>query len=72
MDALKSYTRWAAHQVFLEDKIGSIEIGKYADIVVWDRDPLTVQTEALREMKALLTLMNGDVVHGDLAASIWE
>jgi len=72
MDALRSYTRWAAHQVFLEDKIGSIEVGKYADIVVWDRDPLTVRTEELREMKALLTLMDGDAVHGDLASGIWE
>ena len=72
LDALKSYTRWAAHQVFLEDKIGSIEVGKYADIVVWDRDPLTVSTEELKEMKALLTLMNGNAVYGDLAAPMWE
>ena len=66
-DALKSYTTWAAHQVFLEDKIGSIEAGKYADVVVWDRDPLTVSTDELRDMKALLTLMNGKVVHRDAA-----
>ena len=72
MDALRSYTRWAAHQVFLEDKIGSVEVGKYADLVVWDRDPLTVATEELKEMKALLTLMNGDAVHGDLASPMWQ
>lgn len=71
-DALRSYTRWAARQVFLEDKIGSIEVGKYADIVVWDRDPLTVPAEELKEMKALLTLMNGEPVHGDLASPIWQ
>ena len=72
MHALRSYTRWAAHQVFLEDKIGSIEVGQYADIVVWNRNPLTVQTEEVKEMKALLTLMNGDVVYGDLASPFWE
>lgn len=72
MDALRSYTRWAARQVFLEDKIGSIEVGKYADIVIWDRDPLAVTTEELKEMKALLTLMNGKVVYGDLAAPLRE
>ena len=72
MDALRSYTRWAARQVFLEDKIGSIEAGKYADLVVWDRDPLTVRTEELKEMTALLTLMNGKAVHGDLASPLWE
>ena len=62
-NALKSYTTWASRQVFLEDKIGSIETGKYADIIVWDRDPYSVPTEELKEMKALLTLMNGEVVH---------
>ncbi len=62
-DALKSYTTWAARQVFLEDKIGSIETGKYADIVVWDRDPYSVPTEELKDMKALLTLMNGEIVY---------
>ena len=66
-DALRSYTTWAAHQVFLEDKIGSIEAGKYADIVVWDRDPYSVSTEELKEMKALLTLSNGKIVHRDAA-----
>ncbi len=62
-DALKSYTTWAARQVFLEDKIGSIEAGKYADLVVWDRDPYSVPTDDLKEMKALFTLMNGEIVH---------
>jgi predicted amidohydrolase YtcJ len=62
-DALKSYTSWAARQVFLEDKIGTIETGKYADLVVWDRDPYAVPTEELKDMKALLTVMNGEIVH---------
>ena len=38
--ALRSHTIWAAHQMFLEKKIGSIEVGKYADVVVFD--PATV------------------------------
>ena len=66
-DALRSYTTWAARQVFLEDKIGSIEAGKYADIVVWDRDPYSAPTEELKEMKALLTLSDGRIVHRDAA-----
>ncbi len=65
-DALRSYTRWAARQVFLEDEIGSIEVGKYGDIVVWDRDPLTVPADEIKDMQALLTMMNGKAVHGDL------
>ena len=37
-DALRAQTMWAAHQLFLDDKIGSIEVGKYADIAVWDKN----------------------------------
>jgi len=72
MDALKSYTRWAARQVFLETKIGTVESGKYADLVVWDRNPLDIPTEEIKEMSALLTLMNGEVVHGDLSLPLWQ
>jgi hypothetical protein len=35
--ALRSYTAWAARSLFLEDRIGSIEVGKDADLAVWDR-----------------------------------
>jgi len=72
LDSIRAYTRWSARQVFLEDKIGSIEVGKYADIVVWDRDPLTVPTGELKELKAVLTLMNGNAVHGDLNSPMWK
>jgi len=60
--ALRAVTIWAAHQIFLEKKIGSIEVGKYADLAVWDRDPYTVSTAELKEMKCELTVFNGKVV----------
>ncbi len=61
--ALRAYTIWNARQLFMEDKIGSIEVGKYADIAVWDRDLLNVPVEAIKELRCELTLMNGEVVH---------
>jgi len=61
--ALRSYTMWAAHQMFLEDKVGSIEVGKYADIAVWDVDPYTAQPEAIKEMQCQVTLLEGEVVY---------
>ena len=61
--ALKAVTLWAAHQLFLEDKIGSIEVGKYADLAVWDRDLYTVPTDEIKDMKCLMTLFNGEVVY---------
>ncbi len=60
--ALKAVTIWAAHQLFLEKKIGSLEPGKYADLAVWDRDPYTVNTAQLKDMQCQLTLFNGKVV----------
>ncbi len=60
--ALKSYTIWAAHTMFLDDRVGSIEVGKDADLAVWDRDPYTVPTAALKDMKAELTLLKGKAV----------
>lgn len=61
--ALRSYTIWAAHTIFLDDRVGSIEAGKDADLAVWDRDPYAVPTAALKDLKAELTLLAGRVVH---------
>ena len=61
--ALRSYTSWAARQLFLEDKIGSIEVGKEADIAVWDRDLYRVPTDQIKEMKCELTLFSGRIVY---------
>ena len=61
--ALRAQTIWAAHQMFLDDRIGSIEPGKDADIAVWDRDPYTIPTDELRNLKCELTLLRGSVVY---------
>jgi predicted amidohydrolase YtcJ len=70
--ALKSYTIWAAHQLFLEGRIGSLEPGKDADIAVWDRDLYSVPADDIKDMKCELTLLRGNVVYRaeDSAVSI--
>jgi len=60
--ALKAVTIWAAHQLFLEDKTGSIEVGKYADLGIWDRNPYTIPTDEIKEMRCEMTVFNGDIV----------
>jgi predicted amidohydrolase YtcJ len=60
--ALRSYTAWAAHQIFLDDRIGSIEAGKDADIAVWDRNMYTVATDELKDLRCELTVFRGRVV----------
>jgi len=62
-DTLRAYTATASRQVFLEDRIGTLEPGKLADIVAWDRDLYGVPVDELKEAKAILTVMNGRVVY---------
>ena len=61
--ALRSYTIWNARQLFLEDKIGSIEVGKYADIAVWDKDLYSIPTDEIKDMECQLTLVEGKIVY---------
>ncbi len=48
--------------IFLDDRVGSIEPGKDADIAVWDRNMYAVPTDALKDLKCELTLFRGKVV----------
>jgi predicted amidohydrolase YtcJ len=61
--ALRSYTAWGARQMFLENKIGTLEVGKRADIAIWDRDLYAVPTDQIKNLKCLMTLVNGEVVY---------
>jgi predicted amidohydrolase YtcJ len=61
--ALRSFTLWAAHQMFLEQKTGSIEVGKYADIAVWDTDLYTAEPGAIKNMQCQMTLLEGKIVY---------
>ena len=60
---LRAYTAAGARQLFLEDRIGSLEPGKEADVAVWDRNPYAVPGAELKEMKCELTLFHGEVVY---------
>lgn len=57
-EALKAVTINAAWQIKKEQQIGSIEIGKLADLVVLDSDPLT-NTETIKDIKVLATFVEG-------------
>jgi predicted amidohydrolase YtcJ len=61
--ALRAYTAEGARQLFLEDRIGSLEPGKEADIAVWDRNIYSVPSSELKQMKCEMTFFHGKVVY---------
>lgn len=61
-DGLKALTLYAAWQINMEKKIGSIEPGKYADLIILNRNPLKVKPESLREIRVMKTFVNGEEV----------
>lgn len=63
MEALKLYTINAAYQSFDEYKLGSIEVGKYADMVVLGKDILTVPTETIIDIPIDMTIIEGKIVY---------
>jgi predicted amidohydrolase YtcJ len=62
-EALIAHTRSNAYLMHKEDILGSLEVGKLADIVVIDRDYMTVPVEDIRNLKSVLTMVDGRVVH---------
>ncbi len=62
-DALKAMTIWAAKSNFEEKEKGSIELGKFADFVVTDKDIMTAAPEVLYKINVLNTFIDGVKVY---------
>ena len=63
MDAIRLYTWNGAYLAKEEDRLGSIEPGKLADLIVIDRDILSLPPEELLETKVLMTIVDGKTVY---------
>jgi len=61
--ALKASTLGAAFQIRLEREVGSIEIGKLADLVVLEKNLFEVAPQDIHKTRVLMTVMNGRVTH---------
>lgn len=57
--AIKATTLTAAWQIGLEDRLGSITPGKWADLIVIDRDPRAIPPDELSEIRTLKTFVGG-------------
>jgi predicted amidohydrolase YtcJ len=60
--ALLAHTRNNAYLFFRENDIGSIQAGRFADLVVTDRDYLTVPADQIKDIKPVMTMVGGKVV----------
>lgn len=63
IQALRSYTLDAAYAAFREDRKGSIEVGKWADLTVLDKDIMTIEESQILETEVEMTIIGGEVVY---------
>jgi len=62
VEALHAVTSHASWQLGLEDEVGTLEVGKHADLVVLSHNPTTIPVERLTEIEVLSTWINGQPV----------
>jgi predicted amidohydrolase YtcJ len=63
MDGIRAYTINGAYAAFDEDKLGSVELGKYADLIVLSKDILSIPVEEILETEVILTIIDGKIVY---------
>lgn len=63
IDAIRVYTWNGAYLGKDEEKLGSIEPGKLADIIILDRDILTIPQEEIKDIQVLTTIVDGRIIH---------
>ncbi|WP_434799306.1 amidohydrolase [Terrisporobacter vanillatitrophus] len=62
-DLVRSFTINGAYQIFRENEVGSLEVGKYADFIIIDRDIFSVNPVDIENTKVLKTFFNGKLVY---------
>jgi predicted amidohydrolase YtcJ len=63
MDAIRIFTIDAAYCGFEEDKKGSLEVGKLADLVVLAENPLEIDVDGIKDIVVDYTIVNGEVMY---------
>jgi predicted amidohydrolase YtcJ len=64
-DAIRAYTRGSAYAAFADARVGTLEVGKEADLVVLSQNPFTVPPQAIAQTRVAMTMVAGRVVYTD-------
>jgi predicted amidohydrolase YtcJ len=62
-EAVHANTLGAAYQIRLDALVGSLEVGKLADLIVLDRNILEIDPHDIHQTKVTMTMMNGEIRH---------
>ena len=63
IEGFKAITLWGARQHFEEQTKGSIEVGKLADLVILDRNPITVDPMTINKIQVMETIKEGKTIY---------
>ena len=69
-DALIAHTRRNAFFVFQENNLGALQPGKLADLLVLDRDYLTIPADQIKDIKPVLTMVGGRIVYDETSSKV--
>ena len=62
-EALAIFTKWPAYAIFKEEQLGTLEIGKLADITIFNQDIMTVPNKDILATKVVMTVVGGKIVY---------
>lgn len=63
VDAIRMYTRNGPYFTWEEHKKGTLEVGKFADLIVLDQDPLAVAPERILDIRVDMTIVGGKILY---------
>jgi predicted amidohydrolase YtcJ len=61
--AITAYTAGSAYAAFMDSKVGTLEVGKEADLAILSQDPFTVPPQLLDKTRVIMTMVAGKVVY---------
>lgn len=62
-DCIRGYTINNAYQMHMDDKLGTIEAGKYADLVILEKNLFEVPVSEIHKVKVCETIMDGKTIY---------